>query len=114
MAVIDRVPAELKGANTPFARISPRGILTVEVDGLARGEDVSATQPAAAWLTTVRLPVTATTSVGRPFTPATANVTGVNGLRGPATPRPIRESTNRVGPKGTYAAPDAAAVQCGH
>src|ERR1035437_4296015 len=52
-------------------------------------------------------------SLGRPLTPATANVTGVCGWIGPSRPRPIRESTTRVGPKGTYAAPDAAAAQCG-
>ena len=30
---------------------------------------------------------------------------------GPATPCPIRESTNRVGPKGTQALPDAAVAE---
>src|SRR5664280_1853543 len=52
-------------------------------------------------------------SLGRPLTPATANDTGVWGWMGPSMPRPIRESTTRVGPKGTYAAPEAAAAQCG-
>ena len=44
-AVIDRVPAELNGANTPFARVSPTGMLIVDVAGSGSGEDVTATQP---------------------------------------------------------------------
>ena len=74
--------------------------MRVEVVGFASAVGVIETKPAAVWLATVRLPVTASAPAGTPQWPPTGRVLGMLDLNEPVRPlslAPERESRTRPG-----------------
>src|SRR5574340_902850 len=94
-------PSGARGTVAPLARLSPRGKLRVLVDGAVVGVLVRARYPAALWLVTVRLTVTAVAPAGtpEPTAPAMTRRRAVPALNLPPRPRPVRVSSRRVGPR---------------
>src|SRR3990172_5264706 len=101
-----RLPSGPSVTVTPFARVSPAGKLSVEVDGLVVGRGVSERKPARVALVIGRFRAPATAPAGTPPRPATTNVRAVFAPKAPLRPLPTRVSSRRVGSSGTYVAPD--------
>src|SRR6476661_498316 len=95
------VPPLPRPTVTPLARLSPTGKLRVELLGAEVGTGPTKAAPAAVWLVTVRLPVTATAVLGTPPRPVTWKVRGTPALNLPARPVPKRESSRRAGATAT-------------
>src|SRR5262245_41270405 len=108
----DSLTAALSGIVTLLARVSASGKFRLEVGGLLFGVGVPVAYPPDVWLSTTKLPVTATASSGTTSwllktNPATSHVRGTLALNTPA--RPIwnagRESRTRTGVIGWYEVP---------
>jgi hypothetical protein len=102
---IDSLPVPSSGANTPLARLSAIGKLSVDVAGLAVGVLVTARKPPDVCWVTVRLPVMAVAVAGMPLALAIWSVRGVLLTNWPESPVPIRLSRTRFGARVWNVAP---------